>query len=79
MLKRGLTATIEEWLNAAEYIYKEGNHQVILCERGIRTFEQQTGNTLDISAVPVVGGYPTSRSSSTPRYSGGTPARWWRR
>jgi 3-deoxy-7-phosphoheptulonate synthase len=54
MLKRGFTATIEEWLNAAEYIYKEGNHQVILCERGIRTFEQQTRNTLDISAVPVV-------------------------
>lgn len=54
MLKRGFTATIEEWLNAAEYVYKEGNHQVILCERGIRTFEQQTRNTLDISAVPVV-------------------------
>jgi 3-deoxy-7-phosphoheptulonate synthase len=54
MLKRGFTATIEEWLNAAEYIYKEGNHQVVLCERGIRTFEQQTRNTLDISAVPVV-------------------------
>ena len=54
LLKRGLTATIEEWLNAAEYIYKEGNHQVILCERGIRTFETQTRNTLDISAVPVV-------------------------
>jgi len=54
MLKRGFTATIDEWLNAAEYVYKEGNHQVILCERGIRTFEQQTRNTLDISAVPVV-------------------------
>jgi len=54
MLKRGLTATIDEWLNAAEYIYKEGNHQVILCERGIRTFETQTRNTLDISAVPVL-------------------------
>jgi 3-deoxy-7-phosphoheptulonate synthase len=54
MLKRGMNATIEEWLNAAEYVYKEGNHQVILCERGIRTFETQTRNTLDISAVPVV-------------------------
>ena len=54
MLKRGLTATIEEWLNAAEYIYKEGNHNVILCERGIRTFETATRNTLDVSAAPVV-------------------------
>ncbi len=54
MLKRGLTATIEEWLNAAEYIYKEGNHDVIMCERGIRTFETATRNTLDISAVPVI-------------------------
>lgn len=54
MLKRGFTATIDEWLNAAEYIYKEGNHEIILCERGIRTFETQTRNTLDISAVPVV-------------------------
>ena len=54
MLKRGFTATLEEWLNAAEYIYKEGNHDVILCERGIRTFETATRNTLDIAAVPVV-------------------------
>ncbi len=54
MLKRGLTATVEEWLNAAEYIYKEGNHDVIMCERGIRTFETSTRNTLDISAVPVL-------------------------
>lgn len=54
MLKRGLTATIEEWLNAAEYIYKEGNHDVVMCERGIRTFETSTRNTLDISAVPVL-------------------------
>lgn len=56
LLKRGFTATIEEWLNAAEYIYKEGNHDVILCERGIRTFETATRNTLDISAVPVLKG-----------------------
>jgi 3-deoxy-7-phosphoheptulonate synthase len=54
MLKRGFTATVEEWLNAAEYVYKEGNHDVVLCERGIRTFETSTRNTLDISAVPVV-------------------------
>lgn len=53
MLKRGFTATVEEWLDAAEYIYKEGNHQVVLCERGIRTFETSTRNTLDISAVAV--------------------------
>jgi 3-deoxy-7-phosphoheptulonate synthase len=54
LLKRGLSATIEEWLMAAEYILKEGNRQVILCERGIRTFETATRNTLDVSAVPVV-------------------------
>ncbi len=54
MLKRGLAATIDEWLNAAEYIMSEGNEDVILCERGIRTFETSTRNTLDISAVPVI-------------------------
>jgi 3-deoxy-7-phosphoheptulonate synthase len=54
LLKRGLSATIEEWLMAAEYIMAGGNHQVILCERGIRTFETYTRNTLDLSAVPVV-------------------------
>lgn len=52
LLKRGLSATIEEWLMAAEYIMAEGNEQVILCERGIRTFETHTRNTLDISAIP---------------------------
>lgn len=51
LLKRGLSATIEEWLMAAEYIMSEGNTQVILCERGIRTFEKYTRNTLDLSAV----------------------------
>jgi 3-deoxy-7-phosphoheptulonate synthase len=51
MLKRGLSATIEEWFLAAEYILAEGNPNVILCERGIRTFEPQTRNTLDIGAV----------------------------
>ncbi|MBW1996060.1 MAG: 3-deoxy-7-phosphoheptulonate synthase, partial [Deltaproteobacteria bacterium] len=54
LLKRGLSATIEEWLMAAEYILSEGNEQVVLCERGIRTFETYTRNTLDLTAVPVV-------------------------
>lgn len=54
LLKRGLCATIDEWLNAAEYIMAEGNPNVVLCERGIRTFETATRNTLDISAVPVI-------------------------
>jgi 3-deoxy-7-phosphoheptulonate synthase len=54
LLKRGLAATIEEWLMSAEYILAGGNHQVILCERGIRTFETATRNTLDIGAIPVV-------------------------
>lgn len=54
MLKRGLSATIGEWLNAAEYIMNEGNFNVILCERGIRTFETLTRNTLDLSAIPIV-------------------------
>ncbi|CCO08902.1 3-deoxy-7-phosphoheptulonate synthase [Desulforamulus hydrothermalis] len=56
LLKRGLSATVEEWLMAAEYIMSEGNQQVILCERGIRTFETYTRNTLDLSAVPLVMG-----------------------
>ena len=54
LLKRGMAATIEDWLMSAEYIMSGGNHQVILCERGIRTFESYTRNTLDISAIPVV-------------------------
>lgn len=54
LLKRGLSATIDEWLNAAEYIIAEGNPNVVLCERGIRTFETATRNTLDISAVPII-------------------------
>jgi 3-deoxy-7-phosphoheptulonate synthase len=54
MLKRGMTATIDEWLGAAEYILAEGNGQVILCQRGIRTFEQATRYTLDLTALPVV-------------------------
>jgi len=54
LLKRGMSATIEEFLLAAEYILSQGNHNVILCERGIRTFETYTRNTLDINAVPVL-------------------------
>jgi 3-deoxy-7-phosphoheptulonate synthase len=54
LLKRGLSATIQEWLLAAEYIMAGGNYDVILCERGIRTFETYTRNTLDISAIPVI-------------------------
>ena len=54
LLKRGLANTIEEWIMSAEYIMAGGNEQVILCERGIRTFERATRNTLDLSAVPVV-------------------------
>jgi 3-deoxy-7-phosphoheptulonate synthase len=54
LLKRGMYSTLEEWLNCAEYIMNEGNPQVILCERGIRSFETYTRNTLDLSAVPAV-------------------------
>jgi len=54
MLKRGMSATIQEWLLSAEYIMAQGNRQVMLCERGIRTFETYTRNTMDISAVPIV-------------------------
>ncbi len=54
LLKRGMMSSVEEWLNAAEYIMGEGNMRVILCERGIRTFETATRNTLDLSAVPVL-------------------------
>jgi len=54
LLKRGLAATIEEWLMAAEHVLSQGNAQVILCERGIRTFETYTRNTLDLNAIPVV-------------------------
>ena len=54
LLKRGLANTIEEWLMSAEYIMSEGNHDVILCERGIRTYEPYTRNTLDLSAIPLL-------------------------
>ncbi|MDO8690230.1 MAG: N-acetylneuraminate synthase family protein, partial [Dehalococcoidia bacterium] len=54
MLKRGISATIQEWLLSAEYILAQGNRQVILCERGIRTFETYTRNTMDVSAIPLL-------------------------
>jgi len=54
LLKRGLSATLDEWLLAAEYVMAEGNYQVVLCERGIRTFAQHTRNTLDLAAIPAV-------------------------
>lgn len=54
LLKRGLSATLDEWLLAAEYIMAEGNYQIVLCERGIRTFAQHTRNTLDLAAIPAV-------------------------
>jgi len=54
MLKRGMSAAIEEWLLSAEYILAQGNRQLLLCERGIRTFETYTRNTMDISAIPII-------------------------
>jgi 3-deoxy-7-phosphoheptulonate synthase len=54
MLKRGIAATFEEWLLSAEYIYAGGNYELMLCERGIRTFETYTRNTMDISAIPII-------------------------
>src|SRR2546428_11309698 len=54
LLNRGMSATIEEWLPSAEYILSQGNYEVVLCERGIRTFETYTRNTLDISAIPII-------------------------
>jgi 3-deoxy-7-phosphoheptulonate synthase len=54
LLKRGLSATLDEWLLAAEYIMSEGNYQIVLCERGIRTFAQHTRNTLDLASIPAV-------------------------
>jgi 3-deoxy-7-phosphoheptulonate synthase len=54
MLKRGLSATIQEFLMAAEYLVKNGNYQVLLCERGIRTFETLTRNTLDLGSIPLI-------------------------
>jgi 3-deoxy-7-phosphoheptulonate synthase len=71
MIKRGLASTIEELLMAAEYVLKEGNENVVLCERGIRTFEKATRNTLDIAAVPVAHGLSHLPVIVDPSHSGG--------
>ena len=71
MLKRGMSSTIEEWLMAAEYIAQRGNLDVVLCERGIRTFEKATRNTLDISAVPVAHALSHLPIVVDPSHSGG--------
>jgi 3-deoxy-7-phosphoheptulonate synthase len=71
LLKRGMSATIEEWLMAAEYIAQRGNLDIVLCERGIRTFENSTRNTLDISAVPVVQRLSHLPVMIDPSHSGG--------
>ena len=71
MLKRGMTATYEEWLMAAEYVAQRGNLDIVLCERGIRTFETGTRNTLDISAVPVLHGLSHLPVVVDPSHSGG--------
>ncbi|HEX5996519.1 MAG TPA: 3-deoxy-7-phosphoheptulonate synthase [Jiangellales bacterium] len=71
LLKRGMQATIDEWLSAAEYIAQRGNLDIVLCERGIRTFETATRNTLDISAVPVVQSLSHLPVVVDPSHSGG--------
>ena len=71
MLKRGMTATIEEWLMAAEYVAQRGNLDIVLCERGIRTYETATRNTLDVSAVPVVHALSHLPVVVDPSHSGG--------
>jgi 3-deoxy-7-phosphoheptulonate synthase len=74
LLKRGLSATIEEWLMAAEYILAGGNEQVILCERGIRTFETYTRNTLDLSSIPAIKRLSHLPVLVDPSHSAG---KWW--
>ena len=79
LLKRGISATIEEWLLSAEYVLAGGNTQVILCERGIRTFESYTRNTLDISAIPVVQEAEPPAGASRTRATAPAGATRWRR
>ncbi len=71
LLKRGMNATVEEWLMAAEYVAQRGNLDIVLCERGIRTFETATRNTLDIAAVPVAHGLSHLPVMVDPSHSGG--------
>ncbi len=74
LLKRGMSATIEEFLMSAEYIMSEGNENVILCERGVRTFEQYTRNTLDLSAIPIIKRHSHLPIIVDPSHAGGL---WW--
>jgi len=74
LLKRGLSATIEEWLMSAEYIMASGNENIVLCERGIRTFETYTRNTLDLSAVPAIKALSHLPIIIDPSHAAG---KWW--
>lgn len=74
LLKRGLSNTYEEWLMSAEYILSHGNPNVILCERGIRTFESYTRNTLDLQAIPVLKRLTHLPIVIDPSHAGG---KWW--
>lgn len=74
LLKRGLNATYEEWMMSAEYIMASGNQNVILCERGVRTFESYTRNTLDLQAIPVVRRLSHLPVVVDPSHAGG---KWW--
>ena len=74
LLKRGLNATYEEWIMSAEYIMAAGNDNVILCERGIRTFESYTRNTLDLQAIPVIKRLSHLPIIVDPSHAGG---KWW--
>lgn len=74
LLKRGLSATYEEWIMSAEYIMASGNHNVILCERGVRTFESYTRNTLDLQAIPVIKKLTHLPIIIDPSHAGG---KWW--
>ena len=74
LLKRGLSATFQEWIMSAEYIMASGNPNVILCERGVRTFESYTRNTLDLQAVPVIKELTHLPIIIDPSHAGG---KWW--
>ena len=74
LLKRGLNATYEEWIMSAEYIMASGNENVILCERGIRTFETYTRNTLDLQSIPVLRKLTHLPIIVDPSHAGG---KWW--
>ncbi len=79
LLKRGMSATLEEWLMAAEYVMAGGNYNVILCERGVRTFSDHSRNTLDLSVIPPAKSCRICRSWSIPATApaGATTSRRW--